>query len=97
MMEFIGGMFAGIVVFVAYGAYRAVNSDGWDNSNVLNWLRLLSFCVMYPEKFARMYYLTDHQIDKLIDWGWNNIDEQRPFDYINKDEFTENFPGSKNG
>lgn len=97
MMEFIGGMFAGIVVFVGYGAYRAVNSDGWDDSNVLNWLRLLSFCVMYPEKFTKMYYLNNDQVNKLIDWGWNNIDEQRPFDYISKDEFSENFPGSKNG
>jgi hypothetical protein len=95
-MEFIGGMVTGVVLLVGYGAYRAVNSDGWDDSNVLNWLRLLSYCHIHPENFSKMFYLTQEQIEKLIDFGWVNIvSDSRPFDYISKDEFSENFPKSK--
>jgi len=71
-------MLLGIFLFVGYGAYRAVNSKGWDDSNVFNWLRLLAHCFMHPEDFARMYYITrDGEI------------KGRPFHYIDKDELSE--------
>lgn len=94
MMEFIGGMVTGVIAFIAYGAYRAVNSPGWDDSNVLNFIRVLSFVFIHTGKFGSLYNLTDEQVEKLIDFGWSNIDQQKPFYYINKDEFSENFPGS---
>ena len=89
MIEFILGVFAGIGLFVGYGAYRAVNSDGWDNSNVFNWLRLLSHVYIHPEDFGQMYYLDDYEVDQL-----SSI-PRRPFEYIGKDEFSQNFPRSR--
>lgn len=78
-MEFIGGFFAGILALIGYGCYRAVNSDGWDDSNMLNWIRLFSHIVMHPEDFAKMRY----------------ADGSNPFPYLSKDEFSENFPSSR--
>jgi len=87
--SFILGFLLGLLFFIGYGAYRAVGSDGWDDSNILNWLRLLSHVIMHPEDFARMFYLTLEQEDMIVMSGQN---PERPFDYINKDEFSENFP-----
>ena len=93
MFEFIGGFVTGIVVFIGYGAYRAVNSHGWDDSNINNWLRLLSHCFIHPADFGQMYYLSDEEVDALEDYGFT--DPVKPFKYINKDEFAENFPNSR--
>ena len=82
----------GVITLIGYGAYRATNSDGWDDSNINNWLRLLSHCFIHPEDFGQMYYLPDEQVDDLISGGFDPI---KPFDYINKDEFAENFPDSR--
>lgn len=92
MLEFVGGFVIGIVTIIGYGAYRAVNSDGWDDSNVLNWLRLLSHCFIHPEDFGKMYYLDEWEIEALIDARY---DPQKAFPYISKDEFSENFPNSR--
>ena len=89
MTEFILGVFTGIGIFVGYGAYRAVNSDGWDDSNVFNWLRLLSHVYIHPEDFAQMYYLDDEELNQLQGMP------QRPFEYLDKDEFSQNFPRSR--
>jgi len=89
MFEFVGGFVTGIVALIGYGAYRAVNSDGWDDSNVLNWLRLLSYCFIHPEDFSEMYYLSEWEMETLIDEGWEC---EKAFPYISKDEFSENFP-----
>jgi hypothetical protein len=43
-----------------------------------------------------MYYLRQEQVEKLVDFGWTNLEEQRPFNYTNKDEFSDNFPASRN-
>jgi hypothetical protein len=83
MTAFLLGFLLGIFFFVGYGAYRAVNSDGWDDSNVFNWLRLLGHVYIHPEDFGQLYY--DHSTRGKI----------RPFDYISKDEFSENFPDSR--
>lgn len=83
MFEFLGGVITGVLLLIGYGAYRAVRSDGWDDSNILNWLRLLSHVFIHPEDFGKMYY-------KKADGS-----EVRPFDYISKDEFADNFPDSR--
>lgn len=96
MSAFLLGFLFGIFAFVGYGAYRAVNSDGWDDSNVMNWLRLLSHVYIHPEDFGRMYYL-DKMSEDIVNSG-GSIDRKhlsRPFDYISKDEFSENFPESR--
>jgi len=94
MLEFIGGFVIGIIVFIGYGAYRATNSDGWDDSNINNWLRLLSHCYIHPEDFGQMYYLSDDVVETLFDEGFDP-ESSKPFNYINKDEFAENFPDSR--
>ena len=77
-MSFLAGFLVGILFFILYGGYRAVNSDGWDDSNLFNWLRLLAHVFLHPEDFGRMYYISrEGEI------------RGRPFDYISKDEITE--------
>lgn len=93
MIEFILGFIVGILFFVGYGAFRALRSDGWDDSNMLNWLRLLSHCYIHPEDFGQMYYLNSDQVNKLIDFGWVVV--PRPFSYISGDEFQNNFRNSR--
>lgn len=86
-------MLFGITVFVGYGAYRATRSDGWDDSNVLNWLRLLSHVFIHPEDFGQMYYIPeDFVLESLEEAGYTL---EKPFDYINKDEFADNFPQAR--
>jgi hypothetical protein len=89
MIEFLLGLGSGIVVFVGYGAYRAVNSPGWDDSNMFNWLRLLAHVYIHPEDFAEMYYLEDADIDML------QTVPAKPFAYLANDEFADNFPYSR--
>lgn len=69
------GWIIGVLTFIIYGAIRAVGSDGWDDSNITNWLRLLSHAVMHPEDFGKMWYVNP-------DGSPNN----RPFWYISEDE-----------
>ena len=92
MMEFVGGFVVGVVSLIGYGAHRALKSDGWDDSNILNWLRLLSQVFIHPEDFGHMAYIPDHLMDEIESFG-DVIDF--PFDYISKDEFAENFPNSR--
>lgn len=94
MFSFISGFIIGLLVFIFYGAYRAVNSDGWDDSNILNWLRLLSHTFIHPEDFGKMYYL-DYKALSILKNNNYIIENMRPFDYISKDEFAENFPNSR--
>jgi hypothetical protein len=70
-MSFLFGVFVGLFVFIGYVAYRAMRSDGWDDSNLCNVLRLLSHVALHPEDFGKMQYK----------------DGQRPFWYISEDEF----------
>ena len=92
MMEFVGGFAVGILAIIVLGAYRAVNSDGWDDSNILNWLRIFSLICIHPEEFAGLYRLTDGEIDTLESEGFVPVE---PFDFIRKDEFSENFPNTR--
>jgi len=96
MIEFLFGFGCGIAIFIGYGAHRALNSDGWDNSNLFNWLRLLSHVYIHPEDFGSMYYLEDASKDALVDYGvTEGVHYYRPFYYISKDEFAENFKNSR--
>ena len=88
MFEFIGG----ILFVAAFGCYRAVNSEGWDDSNILNWFRMFSMICIHPVYFIHLYRLTDEEIDCLKD---NGFDPVEPFDFIRKDEFAENFPNTR--
>ena len=92
MFEFIGGITAGWLILIGYASYRAVNTDGWDDSNILNWLRMFSLLVIHPEVFVNLYRLTDEQIDTLLLAGYDPLE---PFDFLRKDEFSENFPKTR--
>lgn len=85
-------MFLGILVLVSFGAYRAVTSEGWDDSNVFNWLRLFVFVCIHPGKFSGLYRLSDEELDLLND---NGFDPLEPFDFIRGDEFSDNFPKTR--
>ena len=69
------GFILGVLSFIGYGAWRALRSDGWDDSNLLNWLRLLSHVYIHPEDFPKMWYV-DHR-GELV---------SRPFHYLENDE-----------
>jgi len=79
ILIFVGGIVFGIIVLILVTAKRAVSSDGWDDSNVFNWLRLWMHTILHPEDFAKMKY----------------PDGSNPFPYLSKDEFSENFPDSR--
>lgn len=73
VLLFIGGGATFLLLALAYCVARMLNADGWDKSNVLNALRVLSYVVMHP---GRLGSLTDP-------------DGHRPFWYVAHDEFSE--------
>lgn len=86
-----GLVIIGLILFVAgavgllfYMLSRMVGSDGWDDSNITNGLRLVSHTTLHPEDFGLMFYLTPEQLQLLKD---NGHDPERPFWYISEDEF----------
>ncbi len=74
-MNFMFGFIMGIFVFIGYGAWRALRSDGWDDSNLLNWLRLLSHVFIHPEDFGKLYFVYD------------DGEAEKAFPYLGLDEF----------
>ena len=84
ILLFVGGIVTGWLSLIGYGCIRAVNSNGWDDSNALNWIRLFSHTILHPEDFGRMWYVDAHFEPR-----------KRPFSYISKDEFSENFPDAR--
>jgi len=82
----------GMVLLVAFGCYRAVTSDGWDDSNILNWIRLFSLLCIHPEEFAGLYRLDDEELDVLAEAGLSPVE---PFKFIKGDEFADNFPETR--
>jgi len=78
VLVFLGGFAIGVLFLIGYGAKRALGSPGWDDSNVTNFLRLLSHVFLHPEDFGKMWYL---------DTDGNAV--KKPFSYINKDELSE--------
>lgn len=83
---FVGGIVLGAFLLVGYMCSRMVGSDGWDDSNIANALRLLSHVTLHPEDFGAMYYLTKYQQDCMTDLGEK---PERPFWYVDKDELSE--------
>ena len=84
--------FFGLLSLPIIGMWRSIRSEGWDDSNILNWLRMFSLLVLYPSSFAGLYRLTDEEVDILMDNGYDPVE---PFDFIRKDEFSENFPKTR--
>ena len=95
MITFLLGFILGIFALIGYGAYRALGSDGWDDSNLLNWLRLLSHVYIHPEDFSKMYYLEAMIPGDEVETVRDIARVQSPFPYLGKDEFGDNFPGSR--
>ena len=94
MMTFISGFILGVFSLLGYMVWRMLRSDGWDDSNITNALRVLSHVVLHPEDFGRMFYLREVQQSERgatpVQFGGLNIMYlRRPFWYINKDEITE--------
>ncbi len=88
-----GAIALGLILFVAgaigllsYMLFRMVGSDGWDDSNITNALRLLSHAVLHPEDFVKMFYLTQEQLTLLREHGHK---PKKPFWYLPLDEITE--------
>lgn len=80
MSNFFFGFTLGILGLIGYGAWRALRSDGWDQSNLLNWLRLLSHVFIHPGDFAKMYYVYFDENETIYDY-------EKAFSYLDKDEF----------
>jgi len=58
-----------------------MRTDEWDDSNFFNWLRVLFFLYIHPDRFGDMYYLTDNQLDVL----YSQV--EKAFPYIKLDEY----------
>ena len=92
VVAFAGGWLWGVFSLIAYGAYRALRSPGWDSSNIMNFLRLLTHVFLHPGDFARMHYVTPAQIKsihQLLPGVASAIFNNRPFWYLNQDELKE--------
>lgn len=93
MLTVAGLVVLGLVLYVAgavsvlfYMFSRMVGSDGWDDSNITNAMRVISHAVLHPEDFGKMFYLTQEQFEMLREAGQF---PERPFWYVDKDEFAE--------
>jgi hypothetical protein len=78
--------FGGALSLLGYMVIRMLRSDKWDDSNMLNALRVISHIVAHPHDCADMYYLSDDEYEALASMGY---EPRKPFHYINKDEFSE--------
>ena len=77
----------GAISLLAYILWRMMRSDGWDDSNITNALRLLSHVVLHPEDFGKMYYLTEKQYELLGEESGSY--PKRPFWYVSMDELSD--------
>jgi len=71
LLLFIGGIFTGICLLIAYIVMRMLRADGWDDSNVLNAFRVLAYVMIHPDELG----------------GLQDSVGEYPFWYINRDEF----------
>ena len=84
------GFLFGVFALLGFGTARALRSDGWDDSNVFNFWRLLWHVFMHPEDFGKMWYLTPDQLTAIrLAQKHNDLPAKRPFWYISKDEYSE--------
>lgn len=77
---------AGAISLLLYMISRMVGSDGWDDSNMTNALRLIVHIVLHPEDCVKMFYLTNEQLELLKSY---DHDPKKPFWYLPFDEITE--------
>jgi hypothetical protein len=83
---FFGGFVTGVFGLLIAAVVRMLRADKWDDSNILNALRVLSHVIAHPHDCAEMYYLSEDEYETLAGMGY---DLRKPFHYINKDEFSE--------
>jgi len=72
LLLFVGGGVTFVTLLLGYCVARMLRADGWDQSNVFNALRVLSYVTMHP---GRLIHLRDE-------------DGYRPFWYAPHDEFS---------
>ena len=78
----------GVMMVIGYMIWRMMRNKGWDDSNMTNALRLLSHVVLHPEDFGKMYYLTDTQMNIIMEtMVYTDNAPKRPFWYVSEDEF----------
>lgn len=81
---FAGGLLVGLSPLILL-CLRALRDDAWDDSNVLNVLRVLAHLAIHPSDFARMHYLDDEDYTQL---EMNLLPyPRRAFPYLELDEF----------
>lgn len=86
------GFLLGIMALLFYILWRMMRSDGWDDSNITNALRLLTHVTLHPEDFGKMYYLSREEAFaiQIKDTAYDiPLSERRPFWYVDKDELSE--------
>jgi len=71
LLLFVGGGVTFVTLVLGYCVARMLRADGWDQSNVLNALRVLSYVVMHPGRLVNL----------------RDPDGNRPFWYVAHDEF----------
>jgi hypothetical protein len=70
----------GVTSLLSYMVWRMLRSDDWDDSNILNALRLISHTVAHPEDFGKMWYVREVG-------GGRKVATSQPFWYLGADEF----------
>ena len=88
----IGEMLLGMLLYLALKGYRFMRAPGVDKSNGFNFLRVEFMDAIHAGDRAQMYYLTDTEVDVLVDAGF---EPQQPYGFIGGDEFSDHFPDSR--
>ena len=81
------GLIALGAFLLGYILFRLMGSDGWDDSNITNALRLLSHVTLHPEDFGKMYYIPEQAQLVLLRSEFHFTNRDRPFWYVSEDEF----------
>jgi hypothetical protein len=82
----LSSIFTGFLLTLIYMVWRMLRSEGWDNSNMTNALRLIAHTTLHAEDFLKMYYISDEMKAVLNKEG---MKPDRPFWYLDKDELSE--------
>jgi hypothetical protein len=88
MSSFLLGTSFGVFLFIGFVAFRALRSGHWDNTNLTNVLRAISFFATHPDVFP---YLIDYRQLELLGPSWSYQGSNRKmifrFWYLPHDEF----------
>lgn len=88
----VDGILLGFLLYPILKGYRSLRAKGWDKSNITNFIRTESYTTMYPENLAKMYFLSEEQVDALYAV---DMKPERGFPYLALDEFSDIFPGTR--